>query len=331
MSRRDVDAYVRHVERYGPEGVLEAAAHELSQAEYRQLRLRLGAGDTIAYATPGCSVVFVPERKGQRYHSDACRQKAHRSRSGPEATHHGRGRPARAISASVPDSADSRYAKPPQQEDRTMSIEPRDDRGYEMEARLETLAEEIREELLLADSCWKHALQHAVLVGEKLIEAKSLVIHGQWLPWLRENFADSERTAQLYMRLARNPQEIADLPTVREAIAVLTRPKDEQQVEAVSSERDPDAEPVWPVEWALMSDEVWKAHRASARAVLRALSRQAKANGELGVAVPRWALDVVFYDFWPAAQLARRAKDGDIEAEHELAEAFRRAGRRVAA
>jgi Protein of unknown function (DUF3102) len=36
-----------------------------------------------------------------------------------------------------------------------------------------------------------------------LIEAKAKVAHGQWLLWLTENCAMSERTARLYMRVAR--------------------------------------------------------------------------------------------------------------------------------
>ena len=79
-----VDRYVRHVERFGQESALEAAAAELTEAEYRRLLLRLGDGGTVECATPGCPVVFVPARKGQRYHSDACRQKAHRIRRGQE-------------------------------------------------------------------------------------------------------------------------------------------------------------------------------------------------------------------------------------------------------
>ena len=48
--------------------------------------------------------------------------------------------------------------------------------------------------------------------------------HGNFLPWLKENFAGSERTAQNYMRLASNPQRVADLgcDSIRDAIEALT-------------------------------------------------------------------------------------------------------------
>jgi Protein of unknown function (DUF3102) len=45
---------------------------------------------------------------------------------------------------------------------------------------------------------------HAMGAGDLLIEAKSQLKHGQWLPWLRDHCHISERTAQLYMRCAKN-------------------------------------------------------------------------------------------------------------------------------
>ncbi len=82
--RRDIDSYVRHAERFGPDGVFDVAARDLRDAELAELRRRLTQPDSIVCATPGCVVMFVPRRKGQRYHSDACRQKAHRIRRGQE-------------------------------------------------------------------------------------------------------------------------------------------------------------------------------------------------------------------------------------------------------
>jgi hypothetical protein len=66
-----------------------------------------------------------------------------------------------------------------------------------------------------------------VAAGELLIEAKALVGHGQWLPWLREHCDMPERTAQLYMRLANNKDDlknrnVADLG-IRGAVAEITK------------------------------------------------------------------------------------------------------------
>ena len=56
-------------------------------------------------------------------------------------------------------------------------------------------------------------------IGNCLIEAKSMLLHGEWLPWLNSKVGYSEKTAQNFMRLARefsNPQALADLGAARE-------------------------------------------------------------------------------------------------------------------
>ena len=94
---------------------------------------------------------------------------------------------------------------------------------------LADLAARIRLEHCAAAEKLTEALRHAMTAGELLVEAKALVQHGQWLPWLADHVAISERTAQLYMRLAKNRGEIeatksamaiADL-TLNEAAALL--------------------------------------------------------------------------------------------------------------
>ena len=99
---------------------------------------------------------------------------------------------------------------------------------------LADLAARIRLEHYAAAEKLTEALRHAMTAGELLIEAKALVQHGQWLPWLADHVAISERTAQLYMRLAKNRGEIeatksatdiADL-TLNEAAALLALSSD---------------------------------------------------------------------------------------------------------
>jgi hypothetical protein len=73
------------------------------------------------------------------------------------------------------------------------------------------------------------ALEHARQAGELLQQAKDVLAHGQWLPWLKANCPFSERVAQNYMRVAREWPTIqqaktnrgADL-TYRQAIHLLT-------------------------------------------------------------------------------------------------------------
>jgi Protein of unknown function (DUF3102) len=97
--------------------------------------------------------------------------------------------------------------------------------------RLSQLADMIRASHKWALKHVAETVTRAALAGEHLIEAKRLVGHGQWLPWLRDNCSMSERTAQLYMRVARNKDTIAksassvaDL-TLTAAVAGIAKPK----------------------------------------------------------------------------------------------------------
>ena len=69
---------------------------------------------------------------------------------------------------------------------------------------LADLAARIRAEHEATAISLRRGLSHAIAAGELLIEAKTLLKHGQWLPWLRDHCVMSERTAQLYMRCARS-------------------------------------------------------------------------------------------------------------------------------
>ena len=77
----------------------------------------------------------------------------------------------------------------------------------------------------------KRAGGEAILtIGRCLIEAKEMLSHGEWLPWLNERVELSERTAQKFMRLARewsNPSALADLGATK-ALMLLALPKEER-------------------------------------------------------------------------------------------------------
>ena len=73
---------------------------------------------------------------------------------------------------------------------------------------LPDLAARIRVEHRAVSSALRDSVRHAIAAGELLIEAKEQLGHGRWLPWLRDHCAISERTAQLYMRVAKNRAEI---------------------------------------------------------------------------------------------------------------------------
>jgi len=98
------------------------------------------------------------------------------------------------------------------------------------ELRLQDLAERINEEHDNCERSLRQGLQHALNAGGLLIEARSLCPHGAWATWLEDNTTVSQRTAQLYMRVARGlpvleakAQHVADL-SLREAVALLAEP-----------------------------------------------------------------------------------------------------------
>ena len=67
-------------------------------------------------------------------------------------------------------------------------------------------------------------------IGRRLNEAKAQLSHGEWLPWLREKVDLSERSAQNFMRLAReypNSAVVADLGAAK-ALALLALPESER-------------------------------------------------------------------------------------------------------
>lgn len=78
----------------------------------------------------------------------------------------------------------------------------------------------------------KRAGGEAILtIGRGLIDAKGLLPHGEWLPWLTERVEFSERSAQNFMRLAReyaNPQTLADLGASK-ALTLLALPAEERE------------------------------------------------------------------------------------------------------
>ena len=68
-------------------------------------------------------------------------------------------------------------------------------------------------------------------IGQRLIEAKAMLSHGEWLPWLTERVEFSERAAQRFMKLARewsNPTVLSDLGATK-ALTLLALPPEERE------------------------------------------------------------------------------------------------------
>jgi hypothetical protein len=85
---------------------------------------------------------------------------------------------------------------------------------------LADLAARIHQEHVAVSIALSDSVGHAITAGELLIEAKKQVPHGAWLAWLGEQCTISERTAQLYMRCAKNRETIED--QIRNGVADLS-------------------------------------------------------------------------------------------------------------
>jgi hypothetical protein len=88
--------------------------------------------------------------------------------------------------------------------------------GIERSDSLTDLAARINAAHQAAAAALKDSVVHAIHAGELLIEAKEkLGRHGEWLSWLKANFPFSDRTARLYMQVARRRAEVeAKMATV---------------------------------------------------------------------------------------------------------------------
>ena len=95
------------------------------------------------------------------------------------------------------------------------------------EIELQNLAMQINAEDCACKESARASLQHAINAGKYLLEAKAICAHGTFGNWLNQNCTVSERTAQVYMRIARGlpmleskAQRVADL-SLRDAIELL--------------------------------------------------------------------------------------------------------------
>lgn len=94
----------------------------------------------------------------------------------------------------------------------------------------DVIAAEIRD---IDEIARQHAVRSATDIGEKLIEAKALVDHGEWASWLKQNVNYSQSTANNFMRVAveykeLNSQTLANL-SYSQAVALLSVPSEERE------------------------------------------------------------------------------------------------------
>lgn len=78
-----------------------------------------------------------------------------------------------------------------------------------MSNRLPVLAEVANSHHDVAAASLRVAAEHARHAGDALIEAKALLPHGKWSGWIKAHFRGGMRTAQRYMKIAKNWETIA--------------------------------------------------------------------------------------------------------------------------
>lgn len=100
--------------------------------------------------------------------------------------------------------------------------------------RLAREAEELRDQ---TEQTARQAVERAMQCGQLLLEVKEACPHGAFQTHLRTMFDATERTAQRYMKLAKNPQLAAGASSIRDAMKLLAPAKTEP-VEPPADDRD---------------------------------------------------------------------------------------------
>lgn len=167
---------------------------------------------------------------------------------------------------------------------------------------LATVTAEIR---AYQDAARRMALNYSVEIGRRLTEAKSMVSHGEWGTYLREELGFSQSTANNHMRLfeaygadqitmtgaAVKSQALADL-SYTQALALLALPSDEEREAFVAdhdmekiSTRELQAEIARLKEEAAAAEERARVAEASEDAALQERDRAKKSEDSLRSAV----------------------------------------------
>ena len=166
----------------------------------------------------------------------------------------------------------------------------------------------------------RQAGQSIIEIGKRLNEAKERLCHGEWLPWLREKVDISERSAQDFMRLAREyseSAEIADLGATK-ALALMALSRFERD-EFVAEKHAVDGVEKSVSEMTVKELKQAIAERDEARKCMEELQAKADAAEE--------SREKMEQDMRALKELTQRAKEAEeqkaaalAKAEKELAE-----------
>ena len=59
------------------------------------------------------------------------------------------------------------------------------------------------------ESNFKNTLEIAAQIGQLLLQKKSELKHGQWIPWVDSNLNFTDRTASNYIRIFKNKEKLS--------------------------------------------------------------------------------------------------------------------------
>jgi hypothetical protein len=111
----------------------------------------------------------------------------------------------------------------------------------QLQLELDACAQRIRDLVNVTRIC-------IIEVGRELILAKDKQDHGDWLPWLKDNFGWHEATARRYMQVAEafkscTVHDMDGLTIEARALYLLSAPSVPAEVREKSKERE---QPSWP-------------------------------------------------------------------------------------
>lgn len=183
---------------------------------------------------------------------------------------------------------------------------------------IETITEEILS--------YKRTAGESILeIGRRLKEAKALLSHGEWLPWLSEKVEFSERSAQNFMRLAdayQNPQTLADLGASKALVLLALSPVERD--EFLSEKHDVrGAEKTVPEMSARELEEAIRQRKLAelkAAETARELDRQKEATAEAEAAAEKAqeAAEAARAEVEDAKSISLAAQERTAELEREL-------------
>lgn len=148
-------------------------------------------------------------------------------------------------------------------------------------------------------------------IGKRLLEAKAQLGHGEWLPWLREKVDISERSAQNFMRLAREYSKSADIADLgaSKALALLALPESERADFAAETHT---VNGVEKTASEMTARELREAIQARDRALLEAREADARAKSAEESRVKMEA------DMRQLKELQQRAREAEEEKGRQL-------------